>query len=279
MGRIEGLKRGLISRSRVIRSWFQLLPQADMKYIVYLLVHLVLILGGMLVVLLPLSLSWQSPLGMSLVASGISGYVVFVYVVISRRVSDQLDVLQRFGFVHAFPSRATRIKHEYEQRLVKAKSNIDVLAFGLSALLEDLGEDFETWKTRAKVRILIIDPEYPVGPTNGPVSSLADLRDRDEGRDPGTIRSHVQKFVRQTSDLVDDNFQVRLYKCLPTINIFRVDGEIFWGPYLVQEQGRNTPTFLVRHGIMFKALLRHFEKIWKSSELSREVPDTWYDES
>ena len=260
----------LIVYSRIMKF-----VQVDMRYIIYFLVHLILVTSGALLVVMPSDFEWVSPLGLSLLASGISGYVVFVYVIMSQRVSDQLDALRSFGLVHVFSSRATRIKAEYDKRLARAKSQIDVLAFGLSSLLEDLGDEFPRWKARAQVRILLIDPDYPDNVSVEGDSSLADLRDRDEGRDLGTIRSDVVRFVRETSDLRDAAFQVRLYRCLPTVNIFRVDGEMFWGPYLVKEQGRNTPTFLVRHGVMYDTLLRHFNNIWESSEFSREPPADW----
>ena len=251
------------------------LAQLDMRYINYLLLHLLLVFGGVLLIVMASDGRWLSGLGLSLVASGISGSVVFVYVIMTQRVSEQLEALREFGLVYAFPVRATRIKDEYDKRLAKARSQIDVLAFGLSSLREDLGHEFPKWKSQARVRILLIDPDYPNDTSGREISNISDLRDRDEGRCAGTIRSHVVNFVRETSHLVDNNFRVRLYRCLPTVNIFRVDGEMFWGPYLVKEQGRNTPTFVIRHGVMFDKLLRHFDEIWEDNDLSRDPPASW----
>ena len=91
----------------------------------------------------------------------------------------------------------------------------------------------------------------------------------------------MQEFIRRTRSLIvrrsdSPRFQVRLYKCLPSVNIFRIDDELFWGPYLIREQSRNTPTFIVRKGgILFDTLAKHFNTIWSDPELSRPVPAGW----
>jgi len=137
--------------------------------------------------------------------------------------------------------------------------------------LEDHGNRFVEWKMRAAVRILLLDPEYPTAE-----SPVANLRDSDEGQDPGTICNEVRRFVRDTASLHGENFRIRLYRCLPSVNIFRVDDEMFWGPYFIRRVSRNSPTFVVeRGGKVFETLLGHFESIWRDDELSREVPHEW----
>lgn len=238
------------------------------QHLVYVLVHFILIVVGGLLALL--DHDWAEPVGLSLLAAGIAGYVVFVYVLVSRDLADRIDVLQEFGISYAFQSRATKIEHEYRRRTSVARDRIDILAFGLSALREDFGEEMSEWKRRVRVRILLIDPAFPTGEY-----SYSDQRDREEEEVVGAIRQDVEKFVDYTKSLFDARFQVRLYMCLPTINIFRVDHEIFWGPYLVRREGRNTPTFLAKKGIMFDVLHEHFKRIWEDERLSRPVPEEW----
>lgn len=240
----------------------------DPRNAVYLLGHLLLMVVGGLLALLPGS--WTGPLGLSLMAAGIAGYVVFAYVLVSQEVSSQLEVLRRFGITSAFAARATKIQGEYEVRLARAHHHIDVVGFGLSALREDLGSSFAEWKTRAPVRVLLIDPEYP--PDGW---TLANQRDQEEARPAETIAGHVRAFVKETAPIMDERFQVRLYRCLPAVNIFRVDDEMLWGPYLIRIQGRNTPTFVARRGVVFDSLMDHFDHIWDSDALSRQPPVEW----
>ena len=213
--------------------------------------------------------------GSSLIAGGIAGVVIFVYVFMAEQVSAKLDILNEFGFTAAFDARSVRIRQEYVQRLEKAGDQIDVIGFGLSSFREDFLNDFPKWRQRANVRILLLDPEFP-----SVELSCANQRDIEEKNSPGKIANDVRKFVEEMGALTlaggDHTFDVRLYRCLPTLNIFRIDNELFWGPYLVGEQSRNSPTFLVRRGgILFDRFTKQFECIWKNETYSRSIPKAW----
>ena len=231
---------------------------------VYILIHFALFLGGFVLVR-SASVILQA-VGASLVAAAVTGWVVFVYVRLSERRAEALEILDRFGFVTAFESRAARIKSEYDDRLARASECIDIMGFGLEALWEDYHSQFADWKSRAHVRILLIDP----------TSGYARQRDIEEAEIPGNIQRSAKRFLRETEKLRSDRgkhrFEIRLYTCLPSVNIFRVDDEMFWGPYLVRAQSRNAPTFVVKHGgVLYRRLLEHFDTIWKSDILSRPV--------
>jgi hypothetical protein len=141
---------------------------------------------------------------------------------------------------------------------------IDVVGWGLSQFREDYGPQFSEWATRGHVRILLIDPDFPARK-----SSIADLRDQEENRPTGDIRRHVEAFnaFLISSGLISSpTFEVRMMKSIPAINMLRADNEIFWGPYLMGQQSRNTPTLLVENGgFLFKALQGHFEELWARS--------------
>jgi hypothetical protein len=241
--------------------------------VVYILIHgLVFTLGVLLCITKNAVLV---AIGTSLVAAGIVGWVVYAYVLVSEKISNSLDVINRFGLVNVFEGRQVRIKPEYDRILAQAEKTIDVMGFGLRALREDYNAQFARWRQKANVRILLIDPEFPSVDT-----SHAEQRDREEGDIEGTITQQVKQFVRETQEirnsLGEHLFQIRLYRCLPSINIFRVDDELFWGPYLVKQPSRNTPTFLVKKGgILFDSFTQHFEQIWNDNNLSRSIPEDW----
>ncbi len=232
---------------------------------VYLLVHVVVVLLGLVV--WSQSERFGAPVGSSLVAAGTTGWVVFVYVMLSQRTSDKLALLDSFGLVGAFEARSTRIRDEYDARLSKAQKCIDLMGFGLRALREDHVDDFAAWAARAQVRILLIDPVRH-----------ASQRDIEENNSDGAIEEDVKQFARATEQLRKANkkFQVRLYTCLPSINVFRIDDDLFWGPYLIKKQSRNSPTFLsVKGGHLYEVLTQHFEEIWSNDRFSRPIPDEW----
>src|SRR5207302_5355806 len=133
-----------------------------------------------------------------------------------------LAIVTEFGFVNAFEARAARIKEQYDKYLESAHEQIDLIGFGLRALREDYLREFQDWKQRANVRILLLDPEFPSAQF-----SYARQRDNEEGNSQGSTESDVQKFIKETSHLTgaggEHTFEVRLYRCLPAINIFRID--------------------------------------------------------
>src|SRR2546421_253399 len=110
-------------------------------------------------------------------------------------------------------------------------------------------------------------------------AGYAHQRDLEEGDHAGTITQQVKKFVADTKAITElvapNSFEIRLFRCLPSVNIFRVDNEMFWGPYLIKQPSRNSPTFLVRRGVLFDRLLQHFDRIWTDDSLSRPVPADW----
>jgi hypothetical protein len=220
--------------------------------------------------------TWWFAAGSSMIAAGLCGWVVFVYVLISEDLGDKLTILSKFGLIKAFEARQVRIKDEYVDRLVEARECIDVIGFGLNAFREDFLHEFPKWKQRTGVRILLLDPEFP-----SIERSWASLKDIEEKNPTGKIAGEVKKFVQDAGHLIGKQgkgqFSIRLYHCSPSINIFRIDDDLFWGPYLVGEQSRNSPTFLVRRGgILFGRFLEQFERIWSDDNFSRPVPAEWF---
>jgi hypothetical protein len=157
-----------------------------------------------------------------------------------------------------YDRRAAQIRSEYAIRLDKARSSIDILGFGLKDFRRDYINALGALSSRARVRILLIDP----------YSDVSSMRDREENQSVGTIQSEVEEFIRQfkarySSDTYP-NLSLRLYTCLPLVNIFRIDDEIFWGPYLVGQASGNTVTLRVTRGILFEQLMSHFDEVWAS---------------
>src|SRR5689334_16270790 len=211
--------------------------------------------------------------GSSLIAAGITGWVVLVYVMLSQGISEQLRIIVDFGLTNAFSARSVHIRAEYDQRLDRARESIDIVGFGLESLRQDYHDEFARWKGRANVRILLLDPMFP-----DPTYSYAAQRDKEEKDNIGNIKLSVERFLKDVTPLLgksdSHSFEVRLYRCLPAVNICRIDNEMFWGPYLIGQPSRSNPTFIaVKGGILFDRLADHFQQIWTDPELSISVQE------
>lgn len=205
-------------------------------------------------------------IGGSLIAAGVAGVTLFLYVFTTEGLKFRIEALSKAGLLKIFAGRSVLIRDEYDTRLAKAR-HIDLVGFGLSAFREDYINEFVGWSHRADVRILLIEPDFP-----SRQHSLADQRDREENNPAGQIRRDVEAFERAIANLAGLNrekFKVHRMRCIPAINLFRIDDDVFWGPYLMQQQSRNTPTLLAtRGGFLFDMLQKHFEALWAQSSPS-----------
>jgi hypothetical protein len=236
------------------------------KAVIYVVGHAALFIVGITLMLLG---SWGAAVGGSLAAAGIAGYFLFAYVLLADDVSRQLDAMRAAGLTHAFEGRSVLIKPEYDLRLSRATKCVDVIGFGLRTFRQDYGKDLKQWAKHAHIRLLLIDPTYPEEK-----SSIADARDIEENEARGTIRADVLQFLRDHIEVRDPNIEVRLYRCLPAINYFRVDDDIFWGPYLIGRQSRHMPTFIARRGgYLFDRLTEHFDRVW-TDQFSTAAPSS-----
>lgn len=206
----------------------------------------------------------------SLIATGIAGWVVFFWVRQNDYSARTMQSVQELGLTQAFTARSVSIRYEYEPRFTRSREQISIMGFGLRALREDFGDQFPRWARGTRVRILLLDPAAPASGC-----AYADQRDLEENNPVGNIRKDVETLLSMTTAIrreFPESFQIRLYRCIPSINICIIDDEAFWGPYLLGLQSRNTMTFLCRRGgHMYSALAAHFEQVWGNAAMSRDV--------
>jgi hypothetical protein len=238
---------------------------------VWILSHTIVVLVGIVfLVAAPLhdvlGKGISEAIGGSLIAGGIAGITLFLYVLTTEGLKSRIEAFSKAGVLKIFSGRSVLIRDEYHTRLAKAR-HIDLVGFGLSSFREDYINDFVDWSHRADVRILLIDPDFPTRQ-----HSLADQRDREENNPVGQIRRDVEAFERAVSALRDldrEKFKVHRMRSIPAINFFRIDDDVFWGPYLMRQQSRNTPTLLAtRGGFLFDMLQKHFDALWAQSSPS-----------
>ena len=251
----------------VTRTWRGALSLSQ-RLVVYLIIQTFLVIVGALVVVLGNGKVGLA-IGTSLIAAGAAGASLFGYVLLSERWSSRVESLLDSGLRGVWMVRSVGIRDEYDRRLEGARENIDLLGFGQRSFREDHIEDLSAWMARGvAIRLLLVDPTFP-----SPDYSYASQRDREEGS--GSIAGDVEAFLREVKTRglhQNQQLAVRLFRCLPAISVFRIDDDLFWGPYLARRASRNSPTLLTaRGGPLFKALETHFEDIWSRPALSTSV--------
>jgi hypothetical protein len=232
--------------------------------VLYLVAHIAIFALGVYLTRRPHHSATQAAVGAGLIAAGVAGWALFLHVFLQQEERGRLRRIDDIGVADVFSERSVGIRSEYNARLNAVARNIDILGFGLQHLRQDYRDQFPAWAGAAQVRILLIDPDSP----------YANTRDVEEGEAPGSIAQQVRDFLTVTTALRQQNpsrFQVRLYTALPSINMFRIDDEMFFGPYLLSRPSRLTPTFLLRRGKLFNDLLDHFEHLW-SDDFSKPAP-------
>ncbi len=132
-------------------------------------------------------------IGTGVMATGLCGFITFGWVIYSDNEEEKRkqinNAAKRIGLVDAFEKRSIAITDEYRSRVAKARHNIDIMGFGLSALLNDLGDYFAMWAQHSQVRIILICPNFP-----DENYSLAKLRDKEEKTLKEKLREKFMSF-------------------------------------------------------------------------------------
>lgn len=182
--------------------------------------------------------------------------IIWVYLAQVEVSADKLTNFSAAGLERVYDRRAAQIRDEYAVRLNSAKHRVDIMGYGLKDFRRDYISELGAIAARAKVRILLLDPASP----------YAAQRDDEESQSAGTIKGEVEEFIsqfKQKYPMKSENLELRLYTCLPMVNIFRIDGDLFWGPYLAGKASGNTITVRVSQGgLMYGQLVEHFEIVW-----------------
>jgi hypothetical protein len=92
-------------------------------------------------------------IGTSLIATGGAGAVIYLYLAKTESARESLEMLSTFGISRVYDRRAAQIRAEYQSRLSKAQSNIDIIGFGLKDFRRDYLSELGTLASRAHVRM------------------------------------------------------------------------------------------------------------------------------
>lgn len=195
------------------------------------------------------------------------------YVQAERYLVDRREGIYLFG------GRGDAFFQLYDQAIQGLQSELDIFSLKLSRFRQKHGNELLNRSQTVRIRLAILDPQFPLPRDN---CSIASIRDREERALSGSIMRDVGAWCdlyEKYQAMVEDGtltitpgcgLEIHLYNALPTVNIFQADNSMFVGPYLLDVEDRQTPTFLIKGDTaerslgrnLFKAYQAHFAAIW-----------------
>lgn len=231
-------------------------------------VGMIVILLGVATILLDI-FRWKTELyvgvsiGCSLFASGL---VIALNTLLIERKKE--DPLLEWGMKKIYSTRAER-NADADPNIDKAKYSIDGIAFGLSNFRAKYSAKIETClKHGVNIRLLVMDPE----------SRFLCVREVEEGLSEGTIKGQIIELIRWAERLncnsYKGTFAIKVYSCMTLDYYWRVDDDLYIGPYWYGYQSSNTITYkFVNGGKGFQHYSEYFESLWENPDITRTMVD------
>lgn len=234
-------------------------------------VGLIVLLVGILIVVFDI-FKWRSPqligvsIGCSLIASGL---VITLNTLVVERKKE--DPLHEWGIEKIYSTRAER-NAEADPNIDKARHSIDGVAFGLSNFRAKYSAKIETaLRHGVNIRLLVMDPE----------SDFLSTREIEEGVAEGTIRGQITELIRWAERLNQNkhkgSFTIRGYNCMTLDYYWRVDDDLYIGPYWYGYQSSNTITFKFKNsGKGYQHYSEYFTSLWENEKITRVLVEPKY---
>ena len=203
---------------------------------------------------------WIS-IGCSLLASGIVILATALLVDVK-----EVDALKKWGLVKIYKTRSEKGK-DSDPELDKAKKQLDVVAFGLKSFRTMHDKKIEKLLRRGiDVRILTMNPDVN--------NIFLTQREKEENEPPGQILNSIIGLVEWADKLNKLKFTgkiiVKGYECMTLDFYWRVDNEVYIGPYCYGIGSQQTITYKFKEGkIGFDLYTDYFERLWNDKEITK----------
>jgi hypothetical protein len=199
---------------------------------------------------------WIS-IGCSLIASGL--VIVLNALLVNKIPYNPLD---EWGIEKIYETRAEKNK-DSDPKLVDVEHCIDAVAFGLSSFRNKHTKEItECLERGVQIRILTMDPQ----------GSFVEQRSREENEVPEQIRHTINQLIDWADQLNDKGYKgkiiVKAYSCMTLDFYWRMDGELYVGPYWYGVKSQQTITYKFVEGKAgFKQFSKYFEDLWDDNSM------------
>ena len=198
---------------------------------------------------------WIS-IGCSLIASGL--VIILSDVFVDRVKENPLDV---WGISRIYQSR-TLMNEDAGKSMKKAKYQVDIVAFGLKSFRNEAGSIAEAMlKKGVNIRIITMNPD----------SEFVHQREREEDVQQGHIEHTIRQLIEWADQLNSKNFAgkvtIKGYSCMTLDFYWRVDDEVYIGPYLYGYESQKTISYKFSSGRGFNHYTEYFDKLWSNEQI------------
>ncbi len=199
--------------------------------------------------------------GCSLIASGAVSILNAVY--IERREIKSADV---WGLDKIYKTRSEK-NADSDPKLKSVTDRVDGIAFGLGSFRRNHTEQVEDCLKRGvNFRFITMNPD----------SEYAIQRDREEGVNEGSTAHSINQLVEWAKTLNGKNYKgqisIKGYSCMTLDFYWRVDDELYMGPYWYGYLSQQTVTYkYVKGGEGFDLYQEYFSRLWDNDKLMKRL--------
>lgn len=193
----------------------------------------------------------------SLMASALFA-VIYDFFYIDKRHSDA----DEWKLTRIYDTRSDKNK-DSDPKLPALKDRLDGVAFGLKTFRDRESKQLEDCLRRGvMIRLVTMDPESP---------NVAQ-REKEENEVKGQIRKTILDLVAWADELNRHEYKgkiiVKGYSCMTLDFYWRMDDELYFGPYWLSESSKQTVTYKYeRGGKGFERYSAYFDRVWSNPKL------------
>lgn len=200
---------------------------------------------------------WIS-IGCSLLASAAFGGIQIF-------VSEEKEKtnLEKWGITKIYKKRSEK-SEDSDPKIKLVKHNLDVVSFGLKRFRETHRDDIlKCLRNGTVIRMLVMSPD----------SSFVAQREKEESSAKNHIRNSINGLLNWARSLNQEvekdrnsgHIEVRGYTCMTLDFYWRMDNELYFGPYWYNRDSQATVTYKCESGgTCFDLYTQYFEDLWNS---------------
>lgn len=206
---------------------------------------------------------WKSILN-SILISLITGSLTSITLMFFQADPDNQD-LKSWKLVKIYKKRSEKNK-DSDPQLDKAKEQVNVIAFGLKSFRENYTDKVRIAVSKGvKFRIITMDPTSP----------FIKQRDKEENKTDGATADSVKRLVdwaKEINKTGPGHISIKSYDCMTLDFYWRVDDDLYIGPYWFGKESQDTITYkFEKGGDGFDLYVSYFEDLWNNEQFKNLV--------